>query len=172
MASIIGVETLQHTNGTTAMEIDSSGRVTKPNNICFFAYIDANTSVSASGYQTVPFDATEFNVGNCYSTSTYRFTPTVAGYYQLNVAVNPDMTSGTSGRFFGRFYKNGNSYAQFGHAPSYSSDRVIITGSIVMHFNGSTDYAYIMVSSDGGTTMNLNGGTSNFASHFSGHLVG
>jgi len=30
MASIIGVETLQHTNGTTAATIDSSGRITTP----------------------------------------------------------------------------------------------------------------------------------------------
>ena len=30
MASIIGVETLQHTNGTTAATIDSSGRILQP----------------------------------------------------------------------------------------------------------------------------------------------
>jgi len=31
MASIIGVETLQHTNGTTAMTINSSGSISEPN---------------------------------------------------------------------------------------------------------------------------------------------
>lgn len=172
MASIINVDQIRNAAGTSAMTIDSSGIVSKPNNICFLAYIDANASVSSSSYQTVPFDATEFNVGSCYSTSTYRFTPTVAGYYQLNVTVNPDMTSGTTGRFFGRFYKNGNAYAQFGHGPSYSNDRLVISGSIAMHFNGSSDYAHIAVKADGGTTMNLNGGTSNFPSHFSSFLIG
>ena len=33
MASIIGVETLQHTNGTTAATIDSSGKVSFPNTV-------------------------------------------------------------------------------------------------------------------------------------------
>lgn len=173
MASILNVDQIGHsTSGTTGLEIDSSGVVTKPNNICFFAHVNASASVTSNSFQTVPFNATEFNVGGCYSTSTYRFTPTVAGYYQLNVVVNPDMTSGTTGRFFGRFYKNGSAYAHFGHAPSFSNDRVIITGSIVMHFNGSSDYVYIMVRADGGTTMNFNGDTGNFPTHFSGHLVG
>lgn len=51
MASIIGVETLQHTNGTTAATIDSSGKVSFPNTV---PELDIwkqtqNTSVSHGG---------------------------------------------------------------------------------------------------------------------------
>ena len=45
MASEIGVQTIQHTNGTDAMTIDSSGRVNQPALPAFFAL------GTASGYQ-------------------------------------------------------------------------------------------------------------------------
>ena len=51
MASILGVETLQHTNGTTAATIDSSGVVSFPNSkdVYNIWYMDTSKSLS-SGY--------------------------------------------------------------------------------------------------------------------------
>ena len=40
MASELGVQTIQHTNGTDAMTIDSGGRVLTPQRPAFYAYGD------------------------------------------------------------------------------------------------------------------------------------
>ena len=177
MASTLKVNEIQNLSGNTALTIDSNGIINRPQNICFLAYVSSNTTQPAGSWSNeVTFDATEFNVGGCYSTSTYRFTPTAAGYYQVNASVNTDMTSGTSARFFGRFYKNNAIYGQFGHMPAYSSDRAIIGGSMVIYFDGVSDYVDIRVSTDGGTTLGINGNvpgsSSGMPTHFSGYLIG
>ena len=174
--SQINVNTIANVSGTSALTIDSNGVISKPQNICFLAYVSSNVTQAASSWSNeVTFDTTEFNVGAAYSTSTYRFTPTTAGYYQLNASVNCDMTSGTSARFFGRFYKNNAAYGQFGHMPAYSSDRAIIGGSMVIYLDGD-DYVDIRVNTDGGTTLGINGdapgSSSGMPTHFSGYLIG
>lgn len=177
MTSIIKVDQIQNAAGTAGLTIDSNGVVNLPNTIAFLAYVSSTATQGAGSWShDVPFDAVEFNVGGCYSTSTYRFTPTTSGHYQLNASINTDMTSGSSGRFFGRWYKNGSAYSHFGHMLAYSSDRAIIGGATVMHFNGSTDYVEVRVNTDGGTTLGINGGTptssAGMPTHFSGHLIG
>jgi len=78
MASIIGVETLQHTNGTTAATIDSSGRVLK--SVVPYALVDWAGSAYVS-HSVGDFDHAEVNDGNHYSTSNYKFTCPVDGLY-------------------------------------------------------------------------------------------
>ena len=77
MASIIGVETLQHTNGTTAATIDSSGNVTLTNPyeltnpVAFEAYLSANETgfdTTATG-DSVAWNATNYNHGSHFKTS-------------------------------------------------------------------------------------------------------
>jgi hypothetical protein len=63
----------------TRMQIDGSGRVTKPYQPYFYAYASANFS---SGQNSeLPYNAILYNVGSHYNTSTYRFTAPVAGVY-------------------------------------------------------------------------------------------
>lgn len=70
------------------MRIDSSGRVTKPNQPVFKAYISSN--LSATGSTITPFNATAFDIGNNFNTSTKRFTAPVAGRYHFSVNVRID----------------------------------------------------------------------------------
>lgn len=86
MASIIGVETLQHTNGTTAATIDSSGRIFQPAKPMF----SAKGKTSGAAYvQTSPivFPNEEFDVGGMYNTSTGVVTIPVDGKYRFHVSV-------------------------------------------------------------------------------------
>lgn len=55
MASIIGVETLQHTNGTTAATIDSSGNLTFNNSLTGTGILKGVSEQTASGSSTVDF---------------------------------------------------------------------------------------------------------------------
>ena len=97
MASIIGVETLQHTNGTTAMTIDSSGRIITPARPAFSTRVDVDQSfTTASTWHTV-----DFNTGSTsYPWMTYAkggatvtngvFTVSLAGLYSFSARLRVD----------------------------------------------------------------------------------
>ena len=86
MASIIGVETLQHTNGTTAATIDSSGKVTfeKPTvSVAVIAdekaYNVAGGSSSA-GFNDRDLNTEVFDPDNIVSISSNQFTLNAGTY--------------------------------------------------------------------------------------------
>jgi len=87
MASEIGVQTIQHTNGTDAMTIDSSGRVQTPARPAFNAYRNASLNVETSR-TTIVFDTVQNNQGSHYSTSTGVFTAPVAGLYFFSAGMS------------------------------------------------------------------------------------
>lgn len=96
MASIIGVQELQHTNGTSAMSIDSSGRVTTPARPAFRAYKSGTAAWQSFGGTSatlMPFDATFLNVGNCYDTTNYKFVVPVDGVYTFYFQFYGDSTA-------------------------------------------------------------------------------
>jgi hypothetical protein len=64
-----------------------SGNVTKSAQPAFQAYPTINTAIS-SGFNILPYNATNFNIGSHYDTSTYRFTAPVAGRYLFSVNLN------------------------------------------------------------------------------------
>jgi hypothetical protein len=87
--------TIQHTNGTTALTIDSFGRFNNPNQPVFSASRTGNqTGLNCSPESTsvVVYNATSLNIGNCYSTTTGLFTAPVAGRYIFSAAANTNIT--------------------------------------------------------------------------------
>tara|TARA_E500000318_G_scaffold83430_1_gene79088 strand:- start:323 stop:808 length:486 start_codon:yes stop_codon:yes gene_type:complete len=89
--STIQVQNISHTNGTSAMTIDSTGRILTPARPAFrvtgvqnsWANLVSNTKVSL-------LTTVDYNIGGHYSTTDYEFTAPVAGLYH----------------FSGRFYVN------------------------------------------------------------------
>jgi hypothetical protein len=89
------------------MRIDTSGRVTKPNNPAFRAKADVNIDNITQG-SLVPFRTIVFDKNNNYNTSTSRFTAPVAGVYffsaavytMTNVGVNGSLAMNKNGTFF------------------------------------------------------------------------
>tara|TARA_B100000927_G_scaffold76219_2_gene60670 strand:- start:1000 stop:1593 length:594 start_codon:yes stop_codon:yes gene_type:complete len=74
--------TIQSTSGTTAMTIDSSGRILKPAIPRFSARMNGSgNSGHSQSWTTMVFDNTLVNNGNCYNTSNGQFTAPVAGDY-------------------------------------------------------------------------------------------
>ena len=70
--------TIQNTAGTTAMTIDTAGRVLQPTKPAFHA---TSTGSGFTHNQTLVFNTAHLNVGSCYDTSTGKFTAPVAGVY-------------------------------------------------------------------------------------------
>ena len=100
MSSILGVETLQHTNGTTGLTIDSNGNVLRPQLIAFMGQ-----KTNGSGYSTVGTLA--FNLTHLAHTAWNgtTFTAPVAGTYQFTLTGH--MQSISNSGFELAIYKNG-----------------------------------------------------------------
>ena len=72
------------------------------------------------------------------STTNYRFTPTVAGYYQINAQIALNFGYGS---LQGYIYKNGSAYVQFGDAGDRTENfSKSISVSDLIYFNGTSDY--------------------------------
>ena len=87
MASELGVQTIQHTNGTDAMTIDSSGRVLTPARPLFRVGMTNTTSGSTGGIIILTLLKT--NVGNHYNTSGRYIFVLLLDFIKVWCAKNP-----------------------------------------------------------------------------------
>lgn len=93
-------------------------------------------SVSANTWTKIQCQTEEFDTNNNYDNSTnYRFTPTVAGYYQFSWGGQFDQ----AGSYIFAVYKNG---SRFKNGNIFSSTPVGNSSSqaALIYANGSTDY--------------------------------
>ena len=111
MASELGVQTIQHTNGTDAMTIDSSGRVLFPQIPCACVTLTtSNTQDTSNPYSTtgtdILFDKITVNQGSVYNSSNGRFTAPIAGIYEFSFSFLKDQDSSANVTYVD-VYKNG-----------------------------------------------------------------
>ena len=114
MASELGVQTIQHTNGTDAMTIDSTGRVLFPQIPCACVSLTtSNTQDGSNPYagdgSDILFDTVSINQGSVYNSSTGRFTAPVAGVYEFSYSILKDDDSSGNVTYVD-LYKNGSAY--------------------------------------------------------------
>jgi hypothetical protein len=117
----------------------------------FSAYAAATLQTITSGsQQKVLFQTEEFDTNNNYANST--FTPTVAGYYQLNAEVRLDGTTGT-GEMMIVIWKNGSEYKRGTNqsGTQIASNFWAMQVSSLVYANGSTDYFEIYVQQGSGS---------------------
>ena len=116
----------------------------------FFARMSTNQSVTGSTTTKVIFNSEVFDTNNNYDPSTnYRFTPTVAGYYQVNAFICWGGFASTQGNIF--LYKNGSTYSStFTPGSGYGYNNMI---SVIMDLNGSTDYVEVYCGNSSNETL-------------------
>ena len=86
MASILGIDTIQHQSGTTAMTMDSTGRIltpARPHALVSFGEGTSGTYVSVNNNTVLPFDTIEHEVGSNYDTTNKRYVVPISGLYQV-----------------------------------------------------------------------------------------
>jgi len=160
------VTAIKHSGGTSALTIDSSGRILFPNKPAFSASRDAG-HVSVGDF--IVFDDVRVNIGSHYNASDGKFTAPVAGTYaflfyamsnhslnNINIAV--------------QFWKNGSYLGDASPLGRQSSDysHGQIAGHIVLALAAS-DYIQVKNAGDTNSTLYMLGNAHN---EFSGFLIG
>ena len=77
--SKILVNELAHTNNTSALTVDSTGRILTPARPAFHARLTSGSTEGKTG--VLVFNSEDFDIGSNYNTSNGRFTAPVAGIY-------------------------------------------------------------------------------------------
>jgi hypothetical protein len=116
----------------------------------FAAIINAAQTVSNATLTKLNFDTKIFDTANCYSTTNYRFTPNVAGYYLISLFFGFAGAGGTKTGVCMPYLNHSGNNIQLGRF-QFSSDYPSGTGSIILYFNGTTDFVepYISQSTGG-----------------------
>ena len=174
MASEIGVQKIQHTNGTDAMTIDSSGRILTPNKVAFKAGIASNFSVTSASRTKIPFvldglGGRHFNHGSGFDATNNRFVAPIAGTYWFAAQAYIANHSNTVYHIL-RFTGNDNSFV-FGEGNALGAPTLAAYGykTITMIADLAVgDRVDVRTQSGSDTSYSLESGTT----AFSGYLIG
>jgi hypothetical protein len=161
--STIGTDGLAAANVTQA-KLGTNVAGTGP---AFSAYASSTQSLTNATFTKLAFQTKEWDTASCFDNVTnYRFTPTVAGYYQVNGSVGFNFASGNIGL---HIYKNGSRYRD----AVLISNTNGVTNSIssIVYMNGSTDYIELYAyQSSGGSASTINSNTT-YGINFSASMV-
>ena len=148
----------------TATLPDATGTVMVSGNMpAFIAYSTATQTFSSGTWTKAQFNNKLYDTNSNFdATTNYRFTPTVAGYYQIN-SIFPITTGMNYAQI--AIYKNGSAYKSL---YTYQTQGYSIQISDIVYFNGSTDYIEIYINPSATST---NNSATQTTSSFSGCLV-
>jgi hypothetical protein len=104
----------------------------------FGALISSSQTVTTSTYTKLQFDTEEFDLTSDFDTSTYKFTPSVAGYYQFNYEIFVNHI-GSGQYLYALLYKNGAAVKQVRQIDDNVRNKSL-QGSTLVYANGTTDY--------------------------------
>jgi len=158
--------------GTEVVPIVQSGTTVKTPVSAFTGYSPAfsayragpNQALTTATFTKVQLNAEDFDTNNCFDSSTnYRFTPTVAGYYQISGSIG---LTGTNVRVIVSIYKNGSAYFRGIDATANLSQ---FTVSGLVYFNGSTDYVELYAYGSFAGTSDISSGQ--IYTYFTGAMV-
>ena len=135
----------------------------------FSVYSSNAQSISSGATAKIQLNNKVFDTATAFdATTNYRFTPQIAGYYQLNgqVALN----GGATGYARLQIFKNGGSVAEGNSVPNNTITGAETTVSTIVYLNGSTDYVELYCYLYTGTTA-LTLQNSSTTNYFTGALI-
>ena len=121
--------------GVTQPKIGTNVSATGP---AFFAWRSTTQSISGAVYTKVNFQSEVFDTADCYdSTTNYRFTPNVAGYYWFGFSAD---LSAPNNRYTAYLYKNGSLYMAGPNMIGNGTNSQAACFYGIALANGTTDY--------------------------------
>ena len=158
-------------NGTTGASLVQDSTITSAKIVDgSITQIDMSTNIACNGpafsvyqstVQTVPnvtftkvnLQTKEFDTNNNFdNTTNYRFTPTVAGYYQVNGSTN---YNGASSTLLSTIHKNGVIYKRGSQSGPVAGAGYGSVVSSLVFLNGTTDYLELFTYQGSGAALNL-----------------
>ena len=116
----------------------ATGTVMVSGNMPAFSYYQSvQQTLSGATFTKITFTTSEFDTTNGMYASS-RFTPTIAGYYQVSFGLSPGASATSQ---ITSLYKNGSQFKTPYYITSASSAQS--AGSVLVYFNGSTDYVEV-----------------------------
>jgi hypothetical protein len=112
----------------------------------FSASKTSNQSLSSTTETKITFDTEQFDTANCFASS--RFTPNVAGYYQITTTIS--YTSAVSGYAQIFVWKNGARFARPTQIQLSTASFNGLPASYLIYLNGTTDYVEIYSTTENG----------------------
>jgi len=153
-----------NTNSNYTLTLPTNTATLSINGPAFSATPATGQAITSGVFTKVNLGTENFDTNSNFASS--RFTPTVAGYYQLNGSLYSVVTN-TANYIWVEIYKNGTAYGYGSSAgPASTQDGVSVVSTLV-YLNGSTDYVelYAYVT---GTSPVIQ---ANLATQFSGFLA-
>ena len=134
----------------------------------FRVYADTSQTITSGTQQKVTFGTETFDSNSNFATS--RFTPTVAGYYQLNATVRIAGVSSTDECML-TIWKNGSEYARGTNEQGTEQGNNFYSMQVsdIAYANGTGDYFEIYIQQTSGVNKDITNGSN--ISYFSGCLL-
>ena len=160
------------TNSNQTITIpDATGTMMVSGNMpACFVYANSSQTLANSTNTKVAFDTKVYDTSSAFSTSTNRFQPTVAGYYQVSTAYS--FGGATYTRNLIRLYVTGAEYSRLydvGYSVGVIYTVLTVSGSQLVYLNGSTDYVETWVQQTSGGS--VTGGLGSLTVYFQASLV-
>jgi len=127
----------------------------------------ALVSAANTTFTKVTYDTEDYDTNSNFASS--RFTPTVAGYYQINATIAFSGIVATGKKSLVTIYKNGSRFLDGNSAAQVSGETTFNSVSGIVYLNGSTDYVEIYGYQDTGSAQNI--GSAQSTVKFTGCLV-
>lgn len=134
---------------TASLPLASGTVMVSGNMPAFSAYQSSAQTLSASTLTKIQLQTEEFDTANCFDNATnYRFTPNVAGYYQVSGGLTVTVTVQWINV---AVYKNGTLFKTLNN--TFNSSVNGMFGSALIYFNGSTDFVELYATIASGATL-------------------
>jgi len=153
------VQNIKHTNGNTAMTVNSSGFALPKTPILQVRAVNTDQSYTSGSVDKVQWQTVEIDTLGAFDSSNHRYTPTVAGYYLCGGALRVSLSNNVE-RFRCWISRNGSQasddnsiHVGLQHTSDTLENSSIPLPTGLLEMNGSGDYLEVYFDSEENATL-------------------
>ena len=153
------VQNIKHTNGNTAMTVNSSGLALPKTPILQVRAVNTDQSYTSGSVDKVQWQTVEIDTLGAFDSSNHRYTPTVAGYYLCGGALRVSLSNNVE-RFRCWISRNGSQasddnsiHVGLQHTSDTLENSSIPLPTGLLEMNGSGDYLEVYFDSEENATL-------------------